>query len=83
MRNRNSLLAAGVLGSVLLFGGPCALAFDESRYPDWTGQWLRVGGGQGAAWDPTKPGGLGQQAPLTPEYQALFEANLKDQAEDR
>ena len=27
-------------------------------------------------WDPSKPGGLGQQAPLTPEYQAVFEANL-------
>jgi hypothetical protein len=29
----------------------------------------------------SKPWGPGQQAPLTPEYQAIFEANLKDQAE--
>ena len=29
-----------------------------------------------AQWDPTKPAGLRQQAPLTPEYQAVFEANL-------
>src|ERR1700722_10631459 len=32
--------------------------------------------GRAAAWDPTKPSGLQQQAPLTPEYQAIFEANL-------
>src|SRR5439155_13820476 len=72
---------AGVaLLSALVFGASGALGLDESRYPDWTGQWLRVGSGQGAAWDPAKPGGLAQQAPLTGEYQALFEANLKDQA---
>jgi hypothetical protein len=38
---------------------------------------LRTGGIQ---WDPTKPIGRGQQAPLTPEYQAIFEASLADQA---
>ena len=57
-----------------------AQAFDETKYPSWKGQWLRVGSGQGAPWDPTKPWGPGQQAPLTREYQAIFEANLKDQA---
>jgi hypothetical protein len=31
-------------------------------------------------FDTDKPWGPGQQAPLTPEYQAIFEANLKDQA---
>jgi hypothetical protein len=30
-------------------------------------------------WDITKPVGRGQQAPLTPEYQAIFEAGLADQ----
>jgi len=30
--------------------------------------------------DPSKPPGRGQQAPLTAEYQAKFEANLADQA---
>ena len=29
-----------------------------------------------AQWDPTKPAGLRQQAPLTPEYQRVFENNL-------
>jgi hypothetical protein len=32
-------------------------------------------------FDTNKPWGPGQQAPLTPEYQAIFEANLKAQAE--
>jgi hypothetical protein len=57
-----------------------ARAHDDSKYPDWKGQWLRQGGGQGAPWDPIKPWGPGQNAPLTPEYQAIFEANLADQA---
>ena len=43
-----------------------ARAFDETKYPDWSGQWLRIGGVQ---WDPSKPRSRGQQAPLTPEHQ--------------
>src|SRR6266849_36605 len=60
-----------------------ALAFDESKYPDWKGAWRRVAvpGVVGQpSYDPTKRGGHAQEAPLTPEYQAIFEANLKDQA---
>ena len=57
-------------------------AFDDAKYPDLFGIWravnLRVGGQ--AAFDPTKPWGRGQQAPLTPEYQAILEASLADQA---
>jgi len=52
-----------------------ASAFDETKYPDWKGQWGRVGSAQ---FDPSKPRGLGQQAPLTAEYQAIFEAWLAD-----
>src|SRR5262249_44629637 len=54
-----------------------AQAFDEARYPDWAGQWIRIG--EAARWDPGKPVGLGQQAPLTAEYQAKFERSLADQ----
>src|SRR5450631_2367373 len=56
-----------------------AAAFDETKYPDWSGQWWRPRG-VGFQWDPTKPPGLGQQAPLTPEYQAILEASIADQA---
>lgn len=68
-----SALMAAV--SITLAG---ALAHDETKYPDWSGQWKRPPG-VGVQWDETKPLGLGQKAPLIPEYQAMLEASLKDQ----
>jgi hypothetical protein len=58
-----------------------ASRYDPSKYPDWSGpmRWIAAVGG-GNRYDPGKPSGRGQQAPLTPEYQAKFEAGLKDQA---
>src|SRR5205809_6850487 len=53
-----------------------AAGFDDAMYPDWSGQWSRLGAGN---WDPDKPRGLGQKAPLTPEYQAILDASLADQ----
>jgi hypothetical protein len=53
-------------------------AWDETRYPDFKGQWRLIG--DPARFDPSKPSGLGQLVPLTPEYQAIFEASLRDQA---
>jgi hypothetical protein len=50
--------------------------FDLSRFPDWHGQWSRIGD---ARWDTTKPR-LAQQAPLTEEYQAKLAASIADQA---
>src|SRR5438552_16519860 len=49
------------------------------KYPDIVGQWRRPPG-IGIQWDQTKRVGPSQQAPLTPEYQKLYEANLADQA---
>jgi hypothetical protein len=54
-------------------------AWDDSKYPDFSGQWRPVGGP--GRFDMSKPAGSGQEAPLTPEYQAIFEANLKNQSE--
>ena len=54
-----------------------AQAVDESKYPDFSSQWIRIGGVQR---DPSKPQSRGQGAPLTPEYQAIFEASLAAQA---
>jgi hypothetical protein len=53
-----------------------APAQDMSKYPDWSGIWR---GDHGFQWDPTKRPGLPQQAPLTPEYQKIFEDSLKGQ----
>src|SRR3984957_13732187 len=68
-----SVSCASALTAVVL---SCAVAAaDEAKkYPDWEGMWNR--GSPVGTWDPTKPGGLGQQAPLTPEYQKVFESNL-------
>jgi hypothetical protein len=58
-------------------------AFDDALYPDLNGQWVRavVPGEAGLPpFDPGKPPGRGQQAPLTAEYQAKFEAILADRA---
>lgn len=55
-------------------------AQDAARYPDWSGQWRRPESGTNR-YDPSKPPGLAQQAPLTAEYQAILEAGLTDQAE--
>jgi hypothetical protein len=80
MHYRNAL---GVIG--LALGAACSVAqaFDDTKYPDLWGQWVAVripGVGGQPAFDPTKPWGRGQQAPLTPEYQAVLEASLADQA---
>jgi hypothetical protein len=56
-----------------------AMAFDATKYPDWSGQWKRAPG-TGIGWDETKPRGRPQQPPLTPEYQAIWEASMADQA---
>ena len=64
--------------------GGLALGSDM-KYPDWESQWkilkdVDAGVLLGNQWDITKPMGLGQQAPLTPEYQAIFEASIREQA---
>jgi len=69
-------IAAIVLVAALLRTIAPGQAFDESRYPDLNGQWSRAH--PRSQWDPSKPRGLQQQAPLTAEYQAIFEANLAD-----
>jgi len=70
MRAQN--LPAAIVLALASLGAGAALA-DEAKYPDLRGVWERPGAAQ---WDPTKPGGLRQQAPLTAQYQRVFEANM-------
>jgi hypothetical protein len=75
------MIYRGLLGAIALMalsGSAGAQIFDYSQYPDLKGQWLPVGGP--GRFDMSKAWGPGQEAPLTPEYQAIFEANLADQA---
>jgi hypothetical protein len=56
---------------------------DYSKYPDLKGQWNRfaVSGLFGQpSFDQTKSWGFGQEAPLTPEYEAILEESVADQA---
>jgi hypothetical protein len=77
MHRRCSIWAATV-AAVLASAMVGARATDAMKYPDWEGQWERVG--SGATFDPSKPPGRGQQPPLTPEYQAIWETHLADTA---
>jgi len=74
---RQNRIGALVVLMVLAVASVGAKASDETKYPDWKGQWIRLGGIQ---WDPTKPLGRAEQPPLTAEYQAIFEAGLARQA---
>src|SRR5215813_4370554 len=79
-RNALGVIALSVVLSVVLLAAVwSAKAHDEKKYPDLRGQWTAVGGS--VRWIPDKPRGLGQEAPLTPEYQRIFEDNLADMAE--
>jgi hypothetical protein len=62
---------------LLLLAGP-ALAEDQSKYPDWWGQWTKVPDGGVPRYDPSKPIRQ-QEAPLKPEYRARHEASMRDQ----
>jgi len=66
---RRPLIAACAFAAACLAAVP-ARAFDESKYPNLKGQWERIGSPR---WDDA-------HAPLTPEYKAIYEANLKDMA---
>jgi hypothetical protein len=76
------MLDRPTVGALALVAALCVAAGDgrgqtsaTAKYPDWKGQWDRIGGVQ---WDPNKPR-ESQQEPLTPEYEAIYQANLADQ----
>ena len=76
MPDRNLFASLAGAAALCVMAG-LASAQDLSKYQDWSGQWKRTSGIQ---WDPSKPLGPAQKPPLTPEYQARYEANLRDQA---
>jgi hypothetical protein len=73
------LIGALALAAVLGLGCDGTRASEEAKFPDWSGQWLRTYGGN-PRYDQSKPIRK-QEAPLKPEYQARYEASLKDQDE--
>jgi hypothetical protein len=83
MHSRKRVAAIAILALALAralsVGGARA---EDAKYPDWTGQWLRfaVKIPTQPSHDQTKPWGLGQEAPLTPEYEAVLRDSIADQA---
>jgi hypothetical protein len=69
MLDRSSI-GAIALATALMATITGAQAFDETKYPDFKGQWSRTSAPRWLA--------PGRKAPLTPEYQAVFDANTKD-----
>jgi hypothetical protein len=76
---RRTLAGAIAVAATLVIASESVRAFDEAKYPDLSGAWERTGGAA-PRFDTSKPRGLPQQAPLTPEFQKLYEASLADQA---
>ncbi len=80
MYHANAIVAIA-LAAVFCTANFGAQAFEDSKYPNFQGQWIRAqapGTADEPRFDPGKPPGRGQQPPLTPEYQAIFEANLRE-----
>ena len=73
MPDRGSI-GAIMLAAALFVTTDGAQAFDEAKYPNLKGQWNRIGAPR---WDPSDRSY--EKAPLTAEYKAIYEANLKDQ----
>ena len=68
---RRAVLAAAA--ALLCLATGSAAAAEANRYPAFAGMWTRAS--KPSTWDVTKPAGPGQQAPLTPQYQAVYDAN--------
>jgi hypothetical protein len=75
---------AFALAAALMVTMGCVRAADDAKYPNWKGQWSAIVSpgleGTQFKFDPTKSRGLGQQAPLTPEYQKVLADSMADQA---
>ncbi len=78
-----SLISSMALTAAFAMAVADAWAFDQSKYPDWSGAWRRIpvpGVTGQPGYDPTKRLGPAQQAPLTPEARAIMEASMAEQA---
>jgi hypothetical protein len=95
-RRLGAIVFSTVLGALWVSGADAEVV-DYGKYPDLHGQWVRWGpsgadltgplvrngppGFNSTRFDPSKPPGLAQHPPLTPAFEAAFEANIKDQRE--
>jgi hypothetical protein len=68
---RHAILLATLATTAVAVSVARAEIFDPAKYPDMAGQW---GESRVNKWAP------GDKPPLTPQYQAIYDANLADQA---
>src|SRR2546421_11204360 len=85
MLHRSSI-GALVLIAALMMTLPTGRAqtVDDAKYPNWKGQWITINhrlGGQVIKFAPDKPWGLGQHAPLTPDYRKVLDQSMAEQAQ--
>jgi len=75
-------LAAVLAIATSTMAGSAAAA--DAKYPNWKGQWTPVippnVADKRTSFDPSKPAGVGQQAPLTSEYRKVLNDSIADQA---
>src|SRR5476651_852071 len=74
-----ALAGALALTAALVMTVSDASAFDESKYPNFQGQWKRKLGTINA-WDEAKRPGLPQDPPLIPEDRKMWLDSMADQA---
>ena len=80
---QHKLIGTVALAAAITLALADAQAFDESKYPDWSGAWRRIpvpGVGGQPGYDQTKRLGPAQQAPLTAEAEAVLRTSMADQA---
>ena len=83
VRGNASGMTFALAAALMLLAGRGAAA-EEPKYPDWKGQWITINyrlQGQVIKYDPNKPWGVGQKAPLTEEYKKVFQQSMDDQAQ--
>ncbi|MEA3088433.1 MAG: hypothetical protein QOC89_6130, partial [Paraburkholderia sp.] len=83
VRGNPSGMTFALAAALMLLAGRGAAA-EEPKYPDWKGQWITINyrlQGQVIKYDPNKPWGVGQKAPLTEEYKKVFQQSMDDQAQ--
>jgi hypothetical protein len=64
--------------AVVLIALVGSAAAEDKQYPNWKGEWTTVVPrlpGQQLRFDPNKPFGVGQEAPLTEEYKKIYQEN--------
>jgi hypothetical protein len=79
-RDSTTAFAGALVAALTMTAG--SVAAENGKYPVWKGQWVPVSapGAGRESFDPSRPSGPGQQAPLTPEYQKVLQESVAAQA---